>query len=163
MKYFAIAVGLILLCFTTNTYARVLQRPDFKQEVTITTDSTGHVILEGMEWDTANYYRQTLFTHAISKDTLYLYNANTVLWAINTPIDVYPNPAVDDITIDIKRFNPMLNLVMYNAVGQTVLTDGITTAKTNILIGNLNRGLYFIKVADSYGNNYVFKEMVMGR
>lgn len=80
---------------------------------------------------------------------------NTNNWAI------YPNPAHQSMMVDLSKFetNQPINMVVYNALGQEVLSFNNLQAKLeNIDISNLSNGLYHVIVSN--GVNQFGKELV---
>ena len=66
-------------------------------------------------------------------------------------IAVYPNPANDNITIDIVSFTKGEIISVYDIQGQLLLQQPMQQAKTNINISTLAKGVYFIKVKTANG------------
>ncbi len=60
-------------------------------------------------------------------------------------LSVYPNPAVDDIYIELSGAS-RLQYSILNIAGQTVLSDVIQGSQTTIDLRSLEPGYYFIKV-----------------
>lgn len=73
-------------------------------------------------------------------------------------VSIYPNPAETYINIGGKNFSGEVNVVIYNASGQTVLSSVYSINSTEISqkITNLATGLYIVKVTDSQ-NTYTSK------
>jgi hypothetical protein len=76
--------------------------------------------------------------------------------AANNSIDIYPNPAHDNITIEISGNNKAGNIQILNTIGQVVETKNIYTAKTNIDITSLPAGIYLVQVTIE-GNKVIQK------
>ncbi|WP_052466941.1 T9SS type A sorting domain-containing protein [Psychroserpens damuponensis] len=56
---------------------------------------------------------------------------------------IYPNPATDKLTF-AGNFNNVLDISVYNALGQVVLSNKITSGD-HVDVSQLNNGIYFIK------------------
>ena len=73
-----------------------------------------------------------------------------VLWtnetAINSKINVYPNPTDDLITLDIEGYNGFVNVEVFDLTGKLLKT----TTNTTISMGEYAKGIYVFKVA--YGD-----------
>lgn len=79
--------------------------------------------------------------------------------AIN-PVKVYPNPTSGMLTFDLPDAEASYNLQLYNMMGQMCLDQTLDTGNNTINMGNLNEGLYLIKLTDnttgiSYQNKIV--------
>ena len=63
----------------------------------------------------------------------------------NSNVNVYPNPTQDQITIDIKGYNGVVNIEVYDLQGRLLHT----TRTTTVSLRKYERGIYIFKV--SYG------------
>ena len=69
---------------------------------------------------------------------------------IDNSIDIYPNPAFDELTI--KTSQPLnLPFVINNNLGQAVIYGNITDSLTYIKLTSLPAGIYFIKLNSDKG------------
>ncbi len=59
--------------------------------------------------------------------------------------NIYPNPAKDNITINLKN-NESANISLFNILGQEVISTISNDNQTTIDVSDLNRGLYIVKV-----------------
>jgi hypothetical protein len=65
-------------------------------------------------------------------------------------INVYPNPTVNTISIDVLEDVKNLTYHLYNAEGKLVLTDKLS--QNNLIdVASLNKGKYFLSVFDKKG------------
>jgi hypothetical protein len=62
------------------------------------------------------------------------------------PIQIFPNPASETITIKIPNGNNSCSLI--DASGREMKTFNLSGTKTEIAISDLNSGIYFVKVGD---------------
>lgn len=62
-------------------------------------------------------------------------------------ISVHPNPAADLLYV-CSQHTENLNYVIYSIFGNRVSTGSLTSAQSNIDIGELNDGIYFLSIAD---------------
>lgn len=69
---------------------------------------------------------------------------------INSVISIYPNPADDNIIIEIPA-SMNETIFIYNIMGQLLLQQPMQQAKEEINISSLAAGVYFIKVSSSDG------------
>ena len=63
-----------------------------------------------------------------------------------TSINIYPNPASNQITIDYPAFIPKSVLIIYDINGQELMQKNMTDRKTLLDITNLQKGIYFVKL-----------------
>jgi len=68
----------------------------------------------------------------------------------NVTMNVYPNPSNGIINIEFSQ-NIDGTITVFDAVGQIVLVEKITSTKQKINLENNERGLYFLQVEN---NNY---------
>lgn len=64
---------------------------------------------------------------------------------INLPVSIYPNPTQNELNIHASSTSNM-NVVVSDISGKTVLQASDLAPRTNINVGNLPNGLYFITV-----------------
>ena len=72
--------------------------------------------------------------------------SNVGISEIATNINLYPNPTSDEITIDIKGYNGVINVELYDLQGRLLET----TTNTIISLKKHAKGIYVLKV--SYGD-----------
>ncbi len=60
-------------------------------------------------------------------------------------VSVYPNPAKDILYIDLGVAYKNTKIEIYNAVGDLVLTEQLTTQNSSLLTHHLTSGIYFYK------------------
>lgn len=66
--------------------------------------------------------------------------------ATSTPINLYPNPVVDRLTVEFKgSAHEKNNISIINSLGQIVYYDEITTFTKAIDLHALNAGVYYLK------------------
>ena len=63
-------------------------------------------------------------------------------------VNVYPNPAIENMTIELSLLEGPVNLNIVNMLGQTVYNQQINTIKTNIDITPFRKGAYFIVLSN---------------
>jgi len=85
--------------------------------------------------------------------TVYYFKNKTISVGINAvenenALSVYPNPATDEIKIDLSSFNnSQIDLTIIDITGKTVAAFNMKNTNT-IDVSNLKSGIYFIKVSD---------------
>ena len=68
-----------------------------------------------------------------------------------TNIHIYPNPATDNININVANIIGTIDMTLENAVGQQVRKAVLQTGNNNIDISNLPTGLYLIHITSGNG------------
>jgi hypothetical protein len=79
-------------------------------------------------------------------------------------INVFPNPAKDFVTIDLKNINDKINLVnLLNSQGQSVYSENINkVANTwNVPLQELPDGIYFLQIQTN--NGIVARKIIVGK
>jgi PKD repeat protein len=64
-------------------------------------------------------------------------------------LDLYPNPASDELNISVNSPFETVNIKVYNAIGQIIDDFNISNNKTTINIGSYPAGIYYIGAEDS--------------
>jgi hypothetical protein len=74
---------------------------------------------------------------------------------------IFPNPANDILNIQVEAGLSNLDAQLYinDIQGKTMISNRIPQEKTNINIGNLNPGVYIIRV--EYGQNLVTRKLIV--
>ncbi|MDP4965409.1 MAG: T9SS type A sorting domain-containing protein [Salibacteraceae bacterium] len=72
---------------------------------------------------------------------------------------IYPNPAVDVITIDLLKNREVVSIKVYSLDGKQVKYYN-TENKQTILVGELNSGLYFVQITDKNGDQQLEKLVI---
>jgi len=121
------------------------------------TDST---MLNGNNICQAYYYVDDF---CISTDSSYCYNYSyTCVEGINnykeSNIEIFPNPACDEITIDIPGLYQNSNIVIYSPLGEKIINTSLTLSENKIDISNLYTGLYFIQINF---NNRIYTKKIL--
>jgi cyclomaltodextrinase / maltogenic alpha-amylase / neopullulanase len=76
------------------------------------------------------------------------------------PVDIYPNPSKDHITIDLHQTDQIKtgSISIYNMEGQPLLQKTLNQSRTDIAIAGLRNGVYLIKV--NYSGAYCVRKFV---
>lgn len=74
-------------------------------------------------------------------------------------LKVYPNPAKDILYIDLGAAYKNTTLQIYNAVGDIVLTEHLTTQNSSLPTHHLTSGIYFYKAVS--GDKVVQNKLVI--
>jgi hypothetical protein len=94
---------------------------------------------------------------------LYLYFSNRNTKGLSTEdffassgIDIFPNPVLDNLEINLRGINFPNQLSIFDINGILIKEQLIDTGKDmeNIDVSNLRSGMYFLKIKTSYGVQY---------
>ena len=69
----------------------------------------------------------------------------------NASVSVYPNPAKDQLNISLAAFQGKKKVAVFNATGQQITAEEVTTGETNINVADYPQGIYLVKIATSQG------------
>ena len=61
-------------------------------------------------------------------------------------LSIYPNPAINEITLDLGTIESAVDLTIFDGLGRQVLHQAINPLQSNIDISNLEKGTYFLQV-----------------
>lgn len=104
-----------------------------------------------------NYYR----LKQVDLNGKYTYSNSLTLEynlsADNSKLILYPNPVVDEIILDLKNNNSKTVIVcIIDAVGKCVKSSQVNTSELiRQHVANLNSGVYFLEVSDSFTKNLI--------
>jgi hypothetical protein len=77
-------------------------------------------------------------------------------------IKIYPNPALNSLTIEKLGDSGLINYNIYGAQGQ-LLKNGTFVDKVSLDIVDLPSGIYFVKleiVSEDDGSNYLIRKII---
>jgi hypothetical protein len=63
-------------------------------------------------------------------------------------VSIYPNPAIDKITVEILGITKESQLSIINSTGQELISQQTIGPKTIIDISNLPSGVYFVRLTN---------------
>jgi uncharacterized delta-60 repeat protein len=115
------------------------------QDYTVTNDGDYYVIvtLLGCSSNPSNTINVSVTNIAIDKD--------------NKPIEVYPNPVLNELVIEIEGNTDKMNFKILNAIGQ-VIFKGNFVDRTTIQTSSFLPGVYLIKFEN--GKTFEFKKII---
>ncbi len=64
-------------------------------------------------------------------------------------IKIFPNPAVNRLTVRVKTTTPSGNIIIRNTIGQILIKTTIIKSLNNIDVSNLSSGLYIVEINTS--------------
>lgn len=111
--------------------------------------------------DTGSYYVVVTanLTNCPSLPSNIIYYSTTSIKENKEEVElkIYPNPAKDEINIELNGSNTTSVFYIYNSMGQLIATDNINeTARVNTR--NFAKGIYFIKIA--YQNTILYRKII---
>lgn len=78
----------------------------------------------------------------------------------NNKLKLYPNPATDELNIQLNATATNFKISIYNTLGSLVLeNENQTNSSNSINISALNSGMYFVKITDTENN--VFQKRLL--
>jgi hypothetical protein len=133
-----------------------------------TSDASGNVALSGLEGTVSYTVAKAGFEDATGeltfgdKDQTVAVTLTAVVGveeAAYTAFGVYPNPAANFVTIDLKT--DAGRLVVYSITGKTVVNRIITANQVSLDLSAIQSGLYFVKVWDTQEQLLGIEKMVI--
>jgi hypothetical protein len=92
-------------------------------------------------------------------DISFEFDYMSVASAERIKMNLYPNPAVNEITLSVENQSEMYNVTVYDMNGKQLKRMEQLTGNTNISVSDLSAGAYFLKVQQA-GNETVRKFVV---
>ncbi|MBP6335335.1 MAG: T9SS type A sorting domain-containing protein [Bacteroidia bacterium] len=109
----------------------------------------------------------TYLVTAYDSNGCYRYDSVQVLMSVGidepdaNAFEFYPNPAQDKVVVELENeFNGNANFMIKNILGEIVMNRNLSNKKSEIDIGNLKDGVYFLIVGSE--NNFIRKTLVKG-
>ncbi len=88
----------------------------------------------------------------LSSDNLFNGNLLSVQTWNKEDIGLYPNPTSNELTIDIKEATLPEALIIYNAIGQRIMSRSINSQRDlTVFTEDFTSGLYFVKLQNQNG------------
>jgi len=119
------------------------------------TDEFGNVYVSGFFYSPAISFGSTVLTNADNTGTtrdvfIAKFGNNTGINEITNPpnISIFPNPAMDQLTIETSATPIQSQLSIINLTGQALISLQVTQHKTVIDIRTLPSGVYFLRVTN---------------
>jgi hypothetical protein len=75
--------------------------------------------------------------------------ASNISEETNSTIQIFPNPATTNITIQVNESDLGSQVFIFNAIGQEVFNERITALNQLLNIEKLTEGFYFLKLEGS--------------
>jgi hypothetical protein len=73
-------------------------------------------------------------------------------------VSVYPNPATDNITINLPEYNKSnYSTTITTITGNTILSQPVNAATTAVSIADYPAGIYYISISNNNGQTWVGK------
>jgi endonuclease I len=75
-------------------------------------------------------------------------------------VKIFPNPAKEEINIELENGNSLQSIIVYNLIGEKVLdNDDVNGSFYTFKVNNLPKGVYFLQV-DCLNNSFVQKIII---
>ena len=139
-------IGLALAAFSDSTGAYSFADLEIKYKSPLTPDSV-YIIASS----SADGYNPTAGSKLFLDDFTVVGGSNGLknLTSLQEPINVYPNPASNNVVIKNNQKESLISI--YNMEGKCLFTSKSESAATSIDVGNWNRGVYIIEIKGSNG------------
>lgn len=76
------------------------------------------------------------------------------------PIRIYPVPAEETVTVHQNNAYQSGTIQLLNINGQIIQNELITSEKSNLQVGHLPRGMYFLRI--HYGEQRIVRKLILG-
>lgn len=86
------------------------------------------------------------------------YENNLQELAIDTKIDVYPNPFSNQVEINIPSQDWRLEII--NSIGQSMFNEELTRSSTNVDLSFLPKGVYHVLLVQPETNKKLSKKII---
>lgn len=68
----------------------------------------------------------------------------------NVELTVFPNPTSDNLQLEVKGSNERFVLTIYDAMGNMVMTESMSSSRTKLSVGHLANGTYVIVLRSNF-------------
>ncbi|MFP5470940.1 MAG: T9SS type A sorting domain-containing protein, partial [Bacteroidia bacterium] len=68
---------------------------------------------------------------------------------------IYPNPASDNVVIELAELHPNTTMTVVDVTGKVVKEMAVTTKRNTINVSEFASGVYFVKITSEQGINTV--------
>jgi Secretion system C-terminal sorting domain len=65
-------------------------------------------------------------------------------------LSVFPNPTRDNLQLEVKGSSERFGLTIYDAMGNLVMTESISSSKTKLSVGHLANGTYVVVLRSNF-------------
>ena len=68
----------------------------------------------------------------------------------NVELNVFPNPTRENLQLEVKGSNERFGLTIYDAMGNMVMTEAMSSSKTKLSVGHFANGTYVIVLRSNF-------------
>jgi hypothetical protein len=144
-------------------WAKRMGGTNYEQGNSLAVDVTGNIYTTGGFRGTADFDPGAGVNNLISKGStdifvskLCIYNVGINESSNQNLFSVFPNPATNQINIEIDASLVGSAYAIYDEVGKTILNGKLNSEKTNIDLNNLAAGIYLFNVEGNAKRTYKF-------
>lgn len=101
-----------------------------------------------------NYYRLRIEFH---NNTFVYSSVRSVMYEIDVPYSVWPNPVNNQIWIRNENKNKNAVLSIIDESGRQIMAKRLTEGTSNVEISSLPSGRYFVRIQSLHGENYIYR------
>jgi hypothetical protein len=93
------------------------------------------------------------------ESTIYPVITSGIVSIGNESVRVYPNPAKNDLTVQLISSDAEAQIYISDVTGKIVLHQAIGNGNTRVPLSELSNGIYFIRIATS--NTAIYQKVVV--
>ena len=124
---------------------------------------TDRLALKDLESGQTYHWRVKAYDEGVSNDwsevwTFTISPETSVLFANDNGISIYPNPAKDEVTLDIPKeiFSTVENVIIINQTGEELRNLQLNSSVQPLNLSDIPSGTYYI-IINSEKERYLFK------
>jgi len=76
---------------------------------------------------------------------------------VGLELNLYPNPTLHELSIEISNFKSDLTATIYNSGGLLMQSVKLTSTRTSVSVDNWPASTYYIHIGDASGNSSKYK------
>jgi hypothetical protein len=127
--------------------------------IMIYTPSTKEFSEVQVNWDFSQPNSGTFVNHGLSAITSFKLGYLGVDQLVETSINIYPNPATDNVIISVNGVvSSDTRIMVYNARGIELINLQVVDNSTAVAISHLREGMYIVRVSN---NGFTFTEKLI--
>jgi hypothetical protein len=143
--------------FTTESVDGMMENE--AMNIVIYTPSSKEVVQAQVSWDTSKPNTGSFTKYGLSAITSFKLGYVGIDQLAETSINIYPNPAKDNVTISVNGIlSGDTQIMVYDTRGSEIINLSVAEENTVIAISHLNEGIYIVRVIN---NGLTFTEKLI--